>query len=288
MKYAFIEDNRINYNIKLMVKVLDVSRSGYYDWRANRDDASSIARFQAWLDEQVHRIFEQHRGRYGAPRITKQLNQEGHMVDRKTVAKSLRRQKLRAKAAKKFKATTNSNHNLPIAPNLLNQDFSATAPNQKWVGDITYLWTDEGWLYLAVVIDLYSRSVVGWAMDRRMKSELVCQALTMALERRGSPSGVIVHTDRGSQYCSKTYQKIISTYSLKCSMSKKGDCYDNACAESFFHSLKVELTHGSYYESRSQLRREIFEYIEAYYNVVRLHSSNDYNSPSDFEMIKVA
>jgi len=185
-------------------------------------------------------------------------------------------------------AATNSNHNLPIAPNLLNQDFSATAPNQKWVGDITYLWTDEGWLYLAVVIDLYSRSVVGWAMDRRMKSELVCQALTMALERRGSPSGVIVHTDRGSQYCSKTYQKIISTYSLKCSMSKKGDCYDNACAESFFHSLKVELTHGSYYESRSQLRREIFEYIEAYYNVVRLHSSNDYNSPSDFEMLKVA
>lgn len=288
MKYAFIEENRVNYNIKLMVKVLDVSRSGYYEWRINRDKLTPLKRLLAWLDAQVRRIFEQHRGRYGAPRITEQLNQEGHAVNRKTVAKSLKKQKLRARAAKKFKATTNSNHNLPVAPNLLKQDFTATAPNQKWVGDITYLWTDEGWLYLAVVIDLYSRSVVGWAMDHHMKAGLVCDALTMALQRRGAPKGVIVHSDRGSQYCSTSYQKMIKNHSFKCSMSKRGDCYDNACAESFFHSLKVELTHGSRYETRAQLRREIFEYIETYYNTVRLHSSNNYTAPNDFELLKVA
>lgn len=288
MKYAFIEENRVNYNIKLMVKVLDVSRSGYYDWRKNHDKCSPVRDRRAWLDKQVLRIFEQHRRRYGAPRITEQLNQEGHVVNRKTVAKSLKKQKLRARAAKKFKATTNSNHNLPVAPNLLKQDFTATAPNQKWVGDITYLRTDEGWLYLAVVIDLYSRAVVGWAMDRRMKAALVCDALTMALQRRGEPKGVIVHSDRGSQYCSNSYQKIIKTHSLKCSMSKRGDCYDNACAESFFHSLKVELTHGCRFETRTQLSREIFEYIETYYNTVRLHSSINYTAPSDFELLKVA
>ena len=288
MKYAFIEENRVNYNIKLMVKVLDVSRSGYYDWRENRNKLNPVRRLRAWLDQQVLRIFEQHLGRYGAPRITAQLNHEGHVVNRKTVAKSLKKQNLRARAAKKFKATTNSNHNLPVAPNLLKQDFTATAPNQKWVGDITYLRTDEGWLYLAVVIDLYSRTVVGWAMDHRMKAGLVCDALTMALQRRGAPKGVIVHSDRGSQYCSTSYQKQIKNHSLKCSMSKRGDCYDNACAESFFHSLKVELTHGSRYETRAQLRREIFEYIETYYNTVRLHSSNNYTAPSDFELLKVA
>lgn len=171
---------------------------------------------------------------------------------------------------------------------MLKQDFTATASNQKWVGDITYLRTDEGWLYLAVVIDLYSRTVVGWAMDHRMKAGLACDALTMALQRRGAPKGVIVHSDRGSQYCSTSYQNIIKNHSLKCSTSKRGDCYDNACVESFFHSLKVELTHGSRYETRAQLRREIFEYIETYYNTVRLHSSNNYTTPNDFELLKVA
>lgn len=288
MKYAFIEEHRANYNIKLMTRVLNVSRSAYYDWRKERDKPDTVVSRGKLLDERVREIFEQHRSRYGAPRITAQLNQEGYIVNRKTVAKSLRKQGLRARASKKFKATTNSNHNLPVAPNLLNQNFEADHPNQKWVGDITYLWTDEGWLYLAVVIDLYSRSVVGWAMDSRMKADLVCDALSMALERRGSPSGVIVHSDRGSQYCSNAYQKIVKTQSLKCSMSKRGDCYDNACAESFFHSLKVELTQDCRYENRVHLRRELFEYIEIYYNTVRLHSSIDYTSPADYELLKVA
>ena len=216
------------------------------------------------------------------------MHNDGYPVDKKTVANSLKRQKLRAKSSKKFKATTNSKHDLPVAPNLLEQDFNASQPNQKWVGDITYLWSDEGWLYLAVIIDLYSRSVIGWAMSERINKQLVCDALSMALQRRGHPTKVIVHSDRGSQYCSKRYQKMVANNDLICSMSKRGDCYDNACAESFFHSLKVELTHGVRYEKREEVRQDVFEYIECYYNTIRMHSHNDYMSPRDFEMLKVA
>ena len=161
-------------------------------------------------------------------------------------------------------------------------------PNEKWVQDITYLATDEGWLYLAVVIDLYSRQVVGWAMSERMKATLVCDALKMALFRRAMPHGVIVHSDRGSQYCSKRFQALLARHGLLCSMSKRGDCYDNAVAESFFHSLKVELTHGVRYATRDQARRDVFEYIETYYNLLRRHSALDYLSPAEFEEKDVA
>jgi putative transposase len=236
----------------------------------------------------VKSVFEEHKARYGAPRVTTELRDQGHHCNEKTVASSLRRQELKARAARRFKATTNSNHNLPVAPNLLEQDFTATRPNEKWVQDISYLATDEGWLYLAVVIDLYSRQVVGWAMSHRMKANLVCNALSMALFRRGLPSGVIVHSDRGSQYCSKRYQRLIEQYGLLCSMSKRGDCYDNACAESFFHSLKVELTHGERYATRQQLRAELFRYIETYYNRIRRHSALGHMSPATFEQRKVA
>ena len=200
----------------------------------------------------------------------------------------MRRQGLRAKAAKKFKATTNSKHNLPVAPNLLNQDFTATAPNQKYVGDITYLWTDEGWLYLAIVIDLYSRLVVGWAMSKRMTAQLACDALQMALWRRRMPTGVIVHSDRGSQYCSGAYQALIRKHGLLCSMSAKGNCYDNACAESFFHSLKVEAIHGERFATREEMRKTVFEYIEVDYNRNRRHSANGFISPEAFEAKNVA
>jgi putative transposase len=211
------------------------------------------------------------------------LHEAGYACDRKTVAGSMQRQALRAKGAKKFKATTNSAHNLPVAPNLLMQDFSATAPNQKWVGDITYLWTDEGWLYLATMIDLYSRRVVGWAMSERMTAELACDALRMALWRRGNPRDVITHTDRGSQYCSAVYQGLLTRHGLQCSMSGKGNCYDNACAESFFHTLKVEAIHGERFETREMIRRTVFEYIEVEYNRTRRHSTNGYISPEAFE-----
>ena len=190
----------------------------------------------------------------------------------------MRRQGLRAKAAKKFKATTNSKHSLPVAANLLQQDFTATAPNQKYVSDITYLWTDEGWLYLATVIDLYSRLVVGWAMSERMTAHLVCDALQMALWRRRMPTGVIVHSDRGSQYCSAAYQALIKKHGLLCSMSAKGCCYDNACAESFFHTLKVEVIHGERFTTREEMRQTVFEYIEVDYNRTCRDSPNGQTS----------
>jgi transposase InsO family protein len=209
-------------------------------------------------------------------------------VNRKTVAASLRRQGLRAKAARKFKATTNSRHSLPVAPNLLQQNFTATAPNQKWVGDITYLSTGEGWLYLAVVIDLYSRRVIGWAMSERMTAALVCDALQMALWRRKHPSGAIVHSDRGSQYCSADYQRLLSEHDLTCSMSAKGNCYDNACAETFFHSLKVEAIHGEHFPTRESMRHQVFEYIELDYNRQRRHSAIGFMSPEAFESREVA
>lgn len=195
----------------------------------------------------------------------------------------MQRQGLRARAARKYKATTNSRHSLPVAENLLKQDFTASAPNQKWVGDITYLQTEEGWLYLAVVIDLYSRMVIGWAMGERITADLVSDALRMALWRRKQPRDVIVHSDRGSRYCSGAYQELIRAYHLRCSMSARGDCYDNACAESFFHSLKVECIHSERFMSRSQMRETVFEYIEADYNRQRRHSTLGHISPEVFE-----
>ncbi len=190
--------------------------------------------------------FDQFKSRYGAVRIHRELREtHGWSYNLKTIEKSLRRQRLVAKAAKKFKATTNSKHSLPVADNLLAQDFEANQPNEKWCQDITYLWTTEGWLYLAVVIDLFSRQVIGWSMSERMTATLVCDALKMALFRRKLTQGVIVHSDRGSQYCSHDFQRLLRANQLLCSMSAKGNCYDNACAESFFHSLKVEAIHAS-------------------------------------------
>jgi transposase InsO family protein len=190
---------------------------------------------------------------------------------------------LKARAARKYKATTQSKHNLPVAPNRLEQDFTASAPNQKWVSDITYLWTGEGWLYLAVVLDLYSRAVVGWSMGKRITRDLVIQALTMAIWRRRPQAGLIVHSDRGSQYASNDYQRLLVRHGFLCSMSRKGDCYDNAAMESFFHSLKVEQTEGKRYATREDARADVFEYIESYYNRQRRHSTLNYQSPCDFE-----
>ncbi len=194
----------------------------------------------------------------------------------------------RARATKKFKATTNSYHRLPVAPNLLKQDFSAQKPNEKWVSDITYVATDEGWLYLAVVMDLYSRMVVGWAISERMTSKLVIDALQMALWCRKPPRGLIVHSDRGSPYCSHAYQELFVTHSLVCSMSKRGDCFDNAAMESWNHSFKVEAIHGEKLTTRTFTKNVVFEYIEIYYNRKRLHSTIGYQSPETFEVKMVA
>ena len=288
MKYAFMEKHLGRFRVSSMSRVLHVSRSGFYAWRKRQRQPSPSQQRCKQLDDAVRTAFQAKKGRSGSPGLTRDLADAGQHYDRKTVAASMRRQGLRAKAAKKFKATTNSQHSLPVAPNLLQQNFTATAPNQKYASDITYLWTAEGWLYLAAVIDLYSRLVVGWAMSERMTAQLVCDALQMAPWRRRMPTGVIVHSDRGSQYCSAAYQALIRKHGLLCSMSAKGCCYDNACAESFFHTLKVEVIHGERFTTREEMRKTVFEYIEVDYNRTRRHSANGYISPEAFEAQRVA
>jgi putative transposase len=286
VKYAFIQAHERQFPVTMLCRMLEVPRSGYYAWRGRPERPREGENRR--LDEAIRRLFDQHRGRYGAPRLTLELRAEGWAVSRRRVAKRLRVLGLRAKAARKFKATTQSRHSLPVAPNLLAQDFTAPAPNRKWVADLTYLWTDEGWLYLAVVLDLYSRAVVGWAMAERMTRDLVIDALTMAIWRRRPAPGLIVHSDRGSQYASRDYQQVLEKRGFLCSMSRKGDCYDNAAMESFFHSLKIEQVHGVRYRTRENAKAEVFEYIETYYNPVRRHSTLDYLSPREFERRRAA
>lgn len=276
------------FSVNRMAIVLRVSRSGYYRWRKYGDTPSPRAQVRQARDEKVKDIFEQSKERYGATRIKVELTESGTPAAWKTIADSMRRQNLIPKAARKFKVTTDSNHKLPVAPNLLDRDFSASAPNQKWVSDITYLMTSEGWLYLAVIIDLYSRTVVGWSMSERMTSSLVCDALKMAQFHRGRPKGVILHSDRGSQYCSHAYRDLAEEYQLKLSMSRKGNCWDNACAESFFHSLKVEAVQYEPLMTRDEMRQNVFEYIEVDYNRVRRHSALGYLSPENYELENVA
>lgn len=269
------------FRVRLMCRVLSVSPSGYYAWRSRKP--SKRAQTRAVLDTQVKAGFAARKGRDGSPRLSRRLG-----VGRRQVAESLRRQGLRAKAAKKFKATTNSNHTLPVAENLLQQDFTAQRPNQVWVGDITCIGTDEGWLYLAVVLDLYSRKVVGWSMSDRMTATLVCDALRMALFARKRPRGVIMHTDRGSQYCSREHRALLDEHGLIASMSAKGNCYDNAAMESWNHSLKVEAIHGERFAAREQAKAHVFEYIEVDYNRTRLHSTLGYLSPEQYELAHAA
>ena len=273
--------HEVDFGVRLMCRVLGVSPSGYYGWRKRAPSRQAQARIA--LDGQVREEFKRRKGRAGAPRLSRHLGR-----GRRQVAQSLRRQGLRAKAARKFKATTNSNHSLPVAENLLQQDFSAARPNQAWVGDITYIATDEGWLYLAVVLDLFSRKVVGWSMSDRMTATLVCDALRMALFRRKRPHGVIMHTDRGSQYCSREHRSLLDLNGLIASMSAKGNCYDNAAMESWNHSLKVEAIHGERFATRAEARAQVFEYIEVDYNRNRLHSTLGYVSPEQFEQAHAA
>jgi transposase InsO family protein len=277
-----MKTHRVEYSLNSLCSCLGVSRSGYYAWLYRKPSQRHQQRLL--LDKQVNTLFHKHKQRYGAERLQQKIQQEdGNRYNLKTIVASLRRQGLIAKAARKFKATTHSRHNLPVFDNLLAQDFTATAPNQKWAGDITYLWTDEGWLYLAVILDLFSRQVIGWSMAECMTADLVCDALQMAIFRRNRPKGVIVHSDRGSQYCSHAYRQLLQQNQMLGSMSAKGNCYDNACAESFFHSLKVEAIHGERFATRETMRQAVFEYIETDYNPVRLHSNNGFRSPIDFE-----
>lgn len=258
-----------------------IERSGYYAWLKQKPGIRALSNEE--LDEKIKAIFKKHQSRYGAQRITDELRDDGEICSKNRVARRMKCIGLRAKARKKFKVTTDSNHNLPVAPNLLNRDFTAHAANQKWCGDISYVWTDEGWMYLAVIIDLYSRAVVGWSIQPTMSRQLVCDALTMALWRRGFPRGVLFHSDRGSQYCSSDYQKMLKSFGFICSMSRKGNCWDNAVAESFFHSIKTELIYTERYATREIAKQSIFQYIEVYYNRVRRHSTIGSMAPDVFE-----
>jgi putative transposase len=286
VKYATIRQHEPMYPVCMMCRALTVSRSGYYEWRGRAPSLRAQLRKQ--LDGRVRNAFEAEKARIGSPRVTQRLQAQGHTAGHNQVAESMARQGLRAKGARKFKATTNSNHSLPVAENLLMQNFEADRPNQKWVSDITYIATDEGWLYLAVVMDLYSRVVVGWSMSERMTVQLTCDALRMALFRRHRPRGVILHSDRGSQYCAHEYQALMRDHGLICSMSARGNCYDNAAMESWNHSLKVEAIHGERFATRAIAKSQVFDYIEVYYNRQRLHSKLGYKSPTEFELSHVA
>ena len=265
-----------------MCKVFKVDKSSYYNWVKN---GCVIQKVDEKLNELIEIIFLQSRQTYGTRRIKdKLLERYGVIVSRRRIRNILKQLGLFVKMKRRFKVmTTDSNHNLPIAPNILNRDFYASKVNEKYVGDITYIPTSEGWLYLATVIDLYSRKIVGWSMDETMKVSLVNDALKMALISRNPEKGLIWHTDRGSQYASYEHKNLLEKHGIVQSMSKKGDCWDNAVAESFFHSLKTELIHHEKFLTRSQANEKIFEYIEIFYNRQRLHSSNGYMSPSEFE-----
>lgn len=259
-----------------MCQALSVSRSGYYAFLSR--PLSKRAKRRRELLITINEIHERNHKIYGAPRITKELPEE-QKASVGTVAKIMRENGLRAKTAKKYKATTNSKHSLPVAENILNREFTATKRNEKWVSDITYIWTKEGWLYLAALLDLYDKSIVGWSMDSRMKTELVSSALKKAIRRTRADKGLLVHSDRGVQYASKEYQALLKKNHFICSMSRKGNCYDNAPMESFWGKLKTEWLYGNHFETREQAKQAIFEYIELFYNRRRLHSGNSYIAP---------
>jgi len=260
---------------------MGVSRSGYYKYLKKYHENRIDPDFG--LIVRVREIHSEADGTYGSRRMSKQLRKDGNDIGRYRARSLMKKADVSVKCRKKFKKTTDSNHRLPVAPNLLDRQFEVQRANAVWCADITYLWTMQGWLYLAVIIDLYSRKVVGWSMSNRMKSSLVEQALCMAYLHRRSGEGLIHHSDRGSQYAGKKYQKLLKRYGMICSMSRKGNCWDNAVVESFFHSIKTERLNGILYRTRDEARSDVIDYIEMFYNCRRLHSSIGYNSPNDFE-----
>jgi putative transposase len=281
MKFSFIEQHREVHSVGKMAGILGVSRGGYYAWRCRA--RSQRARATEQLVKRIEEIQGEVKYRYGSPRITRELRRRGVQVGHNRVARLMRQEGLGARRKRRFRSTTDSKHSLPVAENLVNRDFQVPEVNKAWVSDITYIPTAEGWLYLCTILDLHSRKVVGWSMSPRLKSDLVMQALRMAVMRRRPPQGLIFHSDRGCQYCSHVFRRWTRRYGLRQSMSRKGDCWDNAPAESFFKTLKGELYGHRAFGSRQEARTAIFEYIEVFYNRVRLHSSLGYRSPAEYE-----
>jgi transposase InsO family protein len=276
-----MQQHEAEFPIAIMCDVFAVSRSGYYAWMNKPESKRKQANVK--LLDHIRVVHKESRGAYGSPRVYQALKQRDVPCCENRVARLMKEDGLRAKMKRRFKATTNSKHDLPVAPNILQRDFTPKAPDQVWAGDITYIWTAEGWLYLAVVIDLFSRAVVGWAMGKRMARHLVMDALSMAIKRRRPSPGLIFHSDRGSQYASADFQALLAKYSMLCSMSRKGNCWDNAPVESFFGSLKQEMIFHQIYRSRFHARQDIFDYIERFYNRRRLHSTLGHQSPANYE-----
>jgi transposase InsO family protein len=269
-----------------MCLVIGASRSGYYGWK--RQPQSKRQKDNEKILMEIRESHKNSQKAYGSPRITEDLQAKGTKCSENRVARLMRVNGIVAKTVKKFKATTNSKHDLPVAENLLKQNFVAEKPNTVWVSDITYIWTLEGWLYLAVILDLYSRQVVGWAMSDRLTSDFVIKALYQAIGRRNPGSCYIFHSDRGVQYASSDFRDVLNGHGFIQSMSRKGNCYDNADAESFFHTLKIEHVYDYRYETRADARQSIFEYIEMFYNRQRRHSALGYRSPVSFELEAMA
>jgi len=281
MKYRAIRDNSRRYPIRLMCRALAVSAAGYYAWRTRPESDRTV--HNRTLLSAIRVIHRESRETYGSPSIWDALIKRGHDVGENRIARLMRAAGIRAKTVKKWRATTQSHHRLPVAANQLNRQFTIEQPNQVWAGDISYVWTTEGWLYLAVVLDLYSRAVIGWAMGPRLTGGLTQQALTMAIHHRAPKAGLLHHSDRGSQYAATAYQQLLTTHGMTGSMSRRGNCWDNACVESFFGTLKRELISHRRYRTRDEATQDIFEYIEVFYNRLRRHSTLGYASPAEFE-----
>ena len=273
--------HRNEFNVANMCKAFNVSRSGFYLFCSRKPCERKQENIRIGALIKIN--FDRSRETYGYRRIYRDLKSQGESCSKYRVARIMKIQGIKPKTVRKFKVTTDSKHNKPIYDNTLNQNFFSTCPNQKWSSDITYIPTKEGWLYLAVVMDLFSRRIIGWSMSSRMKEDLVINALKMALFTRKINSSLLLHSDRGSQYASGNYQKILSLYSIKCSMSRVGNCYDNSVIETFFRTLKIESIYHNYFETREEAKKTIFEYIEVFYNQQRRHSYLDYLSPAEFE-----
>ena len=286
MRFAFIEAEKANYPVTVMCRMLEVSRCGFYAWRGRPE--STRSREDRRLLVKIKASHAASRETYGSPRVHRDLREDGETIGRGRVARLMRVAGLRSKRRRRYRVTTDSNHSQPVAANVLERDFTAEASNRKWASDITYVPTRSGWLYLAVVLDLYSRRVVGWAMSTRITRKLALDALRMALVHRDRPRMLVHHSDRGSQYASKDYRRVLQAHGIQCSMSRRGNCWDNAVVESFFATLKTELIHHSDYRLPQEAKAEIFEYIEVFYNRQRRHSTLDYQTPVGFERAALA
>ncbi len=282
MKYEFIERERSEFSVERMCQAFKVSRSGFYGWKRQKGNGKRKKEDEALL-EVIKESYKESRGTYGSPRMAIDIREKGMPCGENRVARLMKRNNIAAKTRKKFKATTQSKHKFPVAPNLLKRNFSASAPNQVWLSDLTYVWTEEGWLYLAVILDVFNRQIVGWGMGDRLTADLVLRAFHQAVGMRHPAPGLIFHSDRGVQYACSEFRKVLQENKMIQSMSCKGNCYDNAMMESFFHTLKTELIYFRKYQTQMEAKGEIFEYIGVFYNRIRRHSSLGYQSPLAFE-----